>query len=70
MSEKHPCQKDCPERSATCRLSCPKFKTHFAKQQARYAEKQKAIEKKLDIESYVQQEIIKNTRNSRKKKRR
>ena len=70
MSEKHPCQKDCPERSATCHTTCKRYMAHYNSQRTAYAERQKAINQKQDLEAYVQKLIEKNKRNGFRRKRR
>ena len=36
-----PCRKDCPNRSATCRTTCPEGKAYYEKQAQKYAEREK-----------------------------
>lgn len=33
------CQRDCPDRSAECRLTCERYKAYRAKKEADYAER-------------------------------
>lgn len=56
----HPCQRDCPERTADCRLTCKRYKEHFAEQQAEYAAKTKARNARGDIDDYVKREVQKS----------
>lgn len=71
---KNPCVKDCPERSATCRLTCERGQAYFAQQHEVYEERQKTKIMSGDIAAYVRGEAEKNrkrhqrTRPRRRKK--
>lgn len=36
---KHPCNQDCPRRSAECRRTCPEYAEYAQAKQAEYAER-------------------------------
>lgn len=42
--DKDVCPKDCPERSAECRLSCDRYKEYSEGKMAEYAKRAKALE--------------------------
>lgn len=48
MLRDHPCQKDCPDRNATCKKTCEKLKAYTEKKLKAEAEK----EKRYKIDQY------------------
>ncbi len=43
MDNSCPCVRDCPDRSAKCRLECEKFKAYDRRKRAEYAEREHAF---------------------------
>ena len=54
MLRDHPCQKDCPDRSGTCKKTCEKLKAYTEKKLKAEAEK----EKQFKVDDYVINSMI------------
>lgn len=55
MLRDHPCQRDCPDRNATCKKTCEKLKEYTKKKQAAEAEKQRQFQ----VDDYIINSTIK-----------
>ena len=49
MIRDHPCQKDCPDRSATCKKTCEKLKEYTEKKKKAEEEKNK----RFKVDDYI-----------------
>lgn len=57
---KNPCVKNCPERSATCRLTCERGRAYFAERRKIYEERQKIKLARGEIDDYQKREVDKS----------
>lgn len=57
QATKHPCKRDCPERSATCHSTCERWATYEKARNAEYAER--ARQRAVDDGVFAQKEKIK-----------
>lgn len=65
---KHPCSKDCPFRSAECRLNCPEWLEYVKQRNDEYKTRQRERDMQRNYREYVSDAIVrmKHSRNKRR----
>lgn len=62
----HPCRRDCPRRTAECKLTCEKFIEYEKKHMEEYERRGEIIRRQMDLSDWEFDKIQK----ARKKRRR
>lgn len=57
---KHPCKKDCPERTGECKITCKRWQKYEQEKQAYLNEQNVEWQHRLDIEEHVSDAVRKN----------
>lgn len=62
----HPCKKDCPNRTALCKLSCAKFIKYEKERAEERQEQEEQKRRRLDYKTYHDEMVRKNLRTYRR----